>query len=354
MPRVEIPGIDVALCNCVYPSLALPKHACSTGPLVLGYMFAFGLYGILIVQVYMYSESFPETDPSSRLSVRNLTLPVTNSYGPGWGDTDTLLTIDWAWGPLPALNGILAGMAQSFYIWRIYSLSKSIYAPIFIALVMLTQVTVPSTMGLLYVMSLAIDSKASHESQVSIEGRGVDKLFALSPEITLWLAGSAACDMLITLSLVWVFSRQKKKTNFSRTSGIINRLIRYSVETGAVTTIGAVIEVTLWLTSRQWNIHFIFFLVIGKLYSNMLMATLNARAPMFRNENGGGGSSNGPSNSYWAENSRPQIANVGLNSRVGGVHISRTTNVAGDGPGDAIVMNDFDSGKLSDKAYTLT
>ncbi|KAJ7761120.1 hypothetical protein B0H16DRAFT_1719816 [Mycena metata] len=288
MPRVEIPGIDVALL---------------TGPLVLGYMFAFGLYGILIVQVYMYSESFPRDRPVIKALGKDIspspqpirieggcivwsmfllesiftlftTIAAWNQYGPGWGDTDTLLTIDWAWGPLPALNGILAGMAQSFYIWRIYSLSKSIYAPIFIALF-----TVSFYYGIV----------------VSIEGRGVDKLFALSPEITAlarWFdlvsykqtprlntrpLGSAACDMLITLSLVWVFSRQKKKTNFSRTSGIINRLIRYSVETGAVTTIGAVIEVTLWLTSRQWNIHFIFFLVIGKLYSNMLMATLNAR-----------------------------------------------------------------------------
>ncbi|KAJ7045927.1 hypothetical protein C8F04DRAFT_1066727 [Mycena alexandri] len=317
MPRVVIPGIDVALL---------------TGPLVLGYMFAFGLYGILIVQVYMYSEAFARDRAVIKALVWTMfflesvftlftTIAAWNQYGPGWGDTDTLLIIDWAWGPLPALNGVLAGMAQSFYIWRIYSLSKSIFLPIFIGLVMLTQVTVSFYYGIV----------------VSIQGRGVDKLFALSPEITLWLAGSAACDMLITLSLVWVFSRQKKKTNFARTSGIINRLIRYSVETGAVTSIGAVVEVTLWLTSRQWNIHFIFFLVIGKLYSNMLMATLNARAPMSRGEHSGGhGSSNGAVNSYWADASRPPIANVGLNSR-GGVHISRTTNVAGDA--DAIVMN---------------
>ncbi|KAJ7045914.1 hypothetical protein C8F04DRAFT_1249281 [Mycena alexandri] len=245
MPRVVIPGIHVALL---------------TGPLVLGYMFGFGLYGILIVQVYMYSELFPRDRPAIKALVWTMfclesvftlftTIAAWNQYGPGWGDTDTLLIIDWAWGPLPVLNGVLAGMAQSFYIWRIYSLSKLIILPILIGLVMLTQVIAALYFGIV----------------VSIQGRGIDKLFALSPEVTLWVAASAACDILITLSLVWVLSRQKKKINFARTSKIINRLIRYSVETGAVTSFLAVVDVVFWLTSRQWNFHFIFFLVIGKL-----------------------------------------------------------------------------------------
>ncbi|KAJ7187781.1 hypothetical protein C8R46DRAFT_1169 [Mycena filopes] len=332
MAPVVIPGIDVALL---------------TGPLVLGYMFAFGLFGILIVQVYMYSESFPKDRAVIKFIVWGMfilefvftlftTIAAWNQYGPGWGDTDTLLQIDWAWGPLPALNGILAAMAQGFYVWRIYSLSKSIVIPLVISSVIITQVTAAFYYGIV----------------VSIEGRGVDKLFALTPEITLWLVACAACDVLITCSLIWVFSRQKQKTNFARTSGIINRLIRYSVETGAVTSLGALIEVILWLTSRQWNIHFIFFLVIGKLYSNMLMATLNARAPMFRGELSSATTSGGPQSSFWADANRQQVATVGLSSRAGGgVHISRTTNVATDS--DAIVMNDF-SGKMSpDKSYSL-
>ncbi|KAJ7045916.1 hypothetical protein C8F04DRAFT_1249283 [Mycena alexandri] len=131
MPRVVIPGINVAFL---------------TGPLVLGYMFAFGLHGILIVQVYMYSELFPRDRPAIKALVWTMfflesiftlftTIAAWNQYGPGWGDTDTLLIIDWAWDPLPALNGILPGIAQSFYIWRIYSLTKLIILPILIGLV---------------------------------------------------------------------------------------------------------------------------------------------------------------------------------------------------------------------------
>ncbi|KAJ7045911.1 hypothetical protein C8F04DRAFT_1388464 [Mycena alexandri] len=315
MPRVVIPGIDVALL---------------TGPLVLGYMWSYCLYGILIVQIYMYSEAYPRDRAGIKAVVWGMfiletiftlfiTMAAWNQYGLGWGDTDTLVIIDWAWEPLPALNGVLAGIAQSFYIWRIWSLTKQLWLPIIIGLVTLTQVTVAFYYGIV----------------VSIEGRGVDKLFALTPEITLWLASTAAADVLITLSLVWIFSRQKQRTNFERTSGIINRLIRYSVETGAITSLGAIIEVTLWLTSHQWNIHFIFFLVLGKLYANMLMTTLNARAPMLRGEVPATGSI--PPNSFWADtHNSPPGTNLNLNTRV---HISHTVDVAKDV--DPIAMDDF-------------
>ncbi|KAJ7045905.1 hypothetical protein C8F04DRAFT_453434 [Mycena alexandri] len=319
MPPVVIPGINVALL---------------TGPLVLGYMFQFCLYGILIVQVYLWSEAFPKERTGIRALVWAMfllesiftlfcTIAAWNQYGPGWGDTDTLVIIDWSWEPLPALNGVLAGVAQSFYIWRIWSLSKKLWLPVMIGLVMATQVTVSFYYGIV----------------VSVEGRGVDKLFALTPEITLWLTATAATDVLITGSLVWIFSRQKQNTNFKRTSSLINRLIRYSVETGAVTSAGALIEVILWLTSHQFNIHFIFFLILGKLYSNMLMATLNARAPIFRGELSGERSTV-PSSSFWADmNGRTavgQVSNVKLNSR-GTVNISRTTETLKDG--DTIVMD---------------
>ncbi|KAJ7160889.1 hypothetical protein C8R46DRAFT_1105850, partial [Mycena filopes] len=269
------------------------------------------------------------------------TIAAWNQYGPGWGDTDTLIIIDWAWEPLPALNGVLAGMAQCFYIWRIWSLTKKIWLPIIIGMVMVTQVTVAFYYGIV----------------VSVEGRGVDKLFALTPEITLWLTATAATDVLITCSLVWIFSRQKKNTSFRRTSGVINRLIRYSVETGALTSAGALSEVILWLTLHQYNIHFIFFLILGKLYSNMLMATLNARAPLFRAGDSGssGDMSTGPISSFWADtttNSRTAVGHVPalkLNSR-GAVHISRTTETTKDV--DTIVMDvRHFNGTDEDKTY---
>ncbi|KAJ7194352.1 hypothetical protein GGX14DRAFT_679195 [Mycena pura] len=162
MAPVVIPGIDLPLI---------------TGPLVLGYMWSYCLYGILIVQVYMYSQTFTRDVTGVKVLVWSMflletvftlfiTIAAWNAYGPGWGDVDTLTIIDWSWDPLPGLNGILAGMAQSFYIWRIWRLTKKPWIPVFIACVsefvnnsvqvgvtpspqvMLTQVTVAMHWGI--------------------------------------------------------------------------------------------------------------------------------------------------------------------------------------------------------------
>ncbi|KAJ6534210.1 hypothetical protein B0H19DRAFT_1383439 [Mycena capillaripes] len=327
MAPVVIPGIDVPLL---------------TGPLVLGYMWGYCLYGMLIVQVYLYSEMFPKDRIGIKALVYSLflmetvftiftTIAAWDAYGPGWGDTDTLLKIDWSWEPLPEFNGVLATMAQSFYIWRIWTLTKSIWTPILIGCVMLTQMTAAFYFGI----------------KVSLEGLGVDKLFALSPEITLWLAGDAACDVFITVALVYIFSRQKRATKFQQTNGLINKLIRFSIETGTVTTSAALTHLILWLTCRQWNIHFIFFLTLGKLYSNVLVATLNSRATMFRSDST---VVTGRQTGLWLE--APGVNNVG--SRMGvNVQVSRATN-ASIGH-NTIVMNRFDAeddrNEGQDKSY---
>ncbi|KAJ7758181.1 hypothetical protein DFH07DRAFT_772647 [Mycena maculata] len=292
MAPVVVPGIDVPLL---------------TGPLVLGYMWGYFLYGILVVQVYLYSERFLKEGLGIKALVWSMftletiftiftTIAAWDNYGPGWGDTETLFVIDWSWAPLPVFNCILAAMAQSFYIWRIWRLTNKRWLPVLIGCVMLTQVTACLYYGIRHI-------------QIDVEGRSIEKLFALSPEITL--------------------SSRKRHTTFQRTSGVINRLIRFSVETGSVTSVGALVEATLWLTCRRWNFHFI-------LYSNMLMATVNCRAPTFQTDSMG--TSALPQSSFWAEPIKPARGpNLGSFS----VHISHTKTVTHDP--ETILMSDFSS-----------
>ncbi|KAJ7677042.1 hypothetical protein DFH06DRAFT_617475 [Mycena polygramma] len=258
------------------PGLDIPLL---TGPIVLGYMWNYWLYGILCIQVYLYSQAFPN-DPHGikavmwtmfileSVSTLFVTIGAWDQYGSGWGDINSLTVIDWSWIPLALLNPILAAIAQSFYIWRIWELSKRLWLCVIIGLVMLTQVTAGCYYGIV----------------LAIEHRGLDKALALSTEIAINAIASAGTDVLITVSLVWTFHGLKHQTRIRETHGIINRLIRFSVETGAVTTAAGTIHAVLWLSSHQWNIHFIFWLMLGKLYSNMLVATLNCRAPTVRKE----------------------------------------------------------------------
>jgi hypothetical protein len=78
--------------------------------------------------------------------------------------------------------------------------------------------------------------------------------------------------------MVTILFRAGNKTAFSQTNSIMAKLIKLTVETGMVTTIGAVTELIFFLVFRTNNMHFIPFLMLAKLYSNTLLATLNSRA----------------------------------------------------------------------------
>lgn len=55
-----------------------------------------------------------------------------------------------------------------------------------------------------------------------------------------------------------------------------------TVETGSLTAFCAVLELIFYLKWKENNVHMIPALVLSKLYSNTLVATLNSRNPQYR------------------------------------------------------------------------
>ncbi|KAJ6460012.1 hypothetical protein C8R45DRAFT_1030264 [Mycena sanguinolenta] len=322
-----IPGVDIAKL---------------TGPLVLGYMWSYMLYGVLVVQTYLYTEMFPNDRRGLKVLVWTMfffetlftvlmTVAAWEMFGSGWGDPSVILQFNWSWGILPLLSGVHSGMAQGFYIWRIWHLTRKLWVPAPIAIGVLIQLT-----GLYW---FAIKFNIAHWR--------ISSLPPLATAVTMWLVGSAACDVLITLTLTGILWRRKRETKFAETSGILNRLIRISVETGALTSVTAILEIILWLTFEQFYYHFIPFLILGKLYSNVLMATLNCRNPTFLHGSSqgvvtsqGGTTSIGhinPQPAFWSEpNDRTRVPGVKSGP---GVHVSR--NIYVDHPTDSVVMTNF-------------
>ncbi|KAK0201033.1 hypothetical protein DFS33DRAFT_1356566 [Desarmillaria ectypa] len=328
MAPVEIPGVNVPLL---------------TGPLVLGYMWGYGLFGILTVQMYIYYIHFNTKDDwKMRLYVWFIfilelvftifsTIAAWNQYGPGWGDINSILLIDWSWEPLPSLNGTISAMVQTFYVWRIYNLTKNIWISLFIEVVAIVQCIFAWYFGI----------------AVSVQGLHVESLKHLSPEVSVrtWLAGSAACDVMITATIVFVLYRANTRSNFSQTTSAVTKIIRFTVETGLLTSAAAVAELILWLTQSQYNIHFIGFLVLGKLYSNALVATLNSRALIFGSvhtgayTNSSGSAGAHTSNPFWDEGAKSQTHSIGTRSQT--VHVTRTTEVHDDDSHEMIVVSDL-------------
>ncbi|KAF7374104.1 hypothetical protein MSAN_00291500 [Mycena sanguinolenta] len=333
MAPVIIPGVPIARL---------------TGPMILGFMWSYMLYGVLLVQLYMYTEMFPNDRKGLKILVWVLfffetlftvlmTVAAWSMFGDGWGDVSILLQLNWSWGVLPLVSGVLSGLAQGFYIWRIWHLTKKLWLPVPIALAVLAQLVGLWWFGI----------------QWNIGLWHVSVLPPLSPGVTVWLGGSAVCDVLITAALTSVLWKRKKETKFAETSGVLNRLIRLSIETGALTSITATVETILWLGWEKWNYHFTLFLMLGKLYSNVLMATLNCRNPTFligTKASSAAGSSRGGDASvqtaFWSEpadaRARLPVVNVNPIPSRGAVHVSR--NIYTDGNPSAIVMTDFNNG----------
>jgi hypothetical protein len=68
-----------------------------------------------------------------------MTIAAWAMFGSGWGDPQAILQFNWTWGLLPLISGIHSGMAQGFYIWRIWHLTKKLWLPVPIALGVFTQ-----------------------------------------------------------------------------------------------------------------------------------------------------------------------------------------------------------------------
>jgi len=86
---------------------------------------------------------------------------------------------------------------------------------------------------------------------------------------------AAAGDVLIAIVLCSML--QKSRTGFKKSDTMINKLIIFTMNTGLLTSFCAVASLISILAAPNTFIYIAFFFNIGRLYSNTLMATLNAR-----------------------------------------------------------------------------
>ncbi|KAJ8087684.1 hypothetical protein PM082_006519 [Marasmius tenuissimus] len=242
-----------------------------TGPLLMGYLLNYGLYGVLCVQTYIYYTAFPNDRLSFRALVYTvfiidtiqtvmITYDVFQAFAYGYGDLDKLGRIGLFWFDLCFCDGIIAFLVQTFYAYRIRLLSDSkILLPGAIFIAAFVQMTGAITAG-----GLALGITYLSELR--------DRCFVGS---TMWLAGSAFCDILIAVSMAWVLSRAN--STYKETQDLIRRIIILTMETGTLTALAATADLIIFLGFPQLDVHVTFTLSLAKLYSNSLLVALNTR-----------------------------------------------------------------------------
>ncbi|KAF9524388.1 hypothetical protein CPB83DRAFT_610299 [Crepidotus variabilis] len=239
------------------------------GAAYIGVMLAAILHGVSIVQAWYYFGH-----QNDRWTIKGLVTAVmvfdtihqaliihtiysyTITY---WGEPEELDKLVWSLIVEVLFNGLTAFLVQSFLTLRIWRLSnRSILLTGFALCLVFAEFGV-----LLAYTGLALDFDTYEQ---------LAKLKALSITVN---ALAAAGDVMIAVTLCSIlhFSR----TGFHRSDTMINKLILYSVNTGVLTSLCAIGSLISIVFAGQTFYYIGFFFCIGRLYTNSLLATLNAR-----------------------------------------------------------------------------
>ncbi|KAJ8489892.1 hypothetical protein ONZ45_g13395 [Pleurotus djamor] len=269
------------------------------GPMLIGVLFNTILYGVLIVQAFIYHQTYRNFKLVSQL-VSTFYLSNRTHREPSWTRyfnpecyldatsqilylviLETLNTgfdIGLIYEPLIIKYGaaleripimlsadsiitvVIATPVQLFFARRIWILSNK---PKLIV-------------GVVVFLSISAFFGGSSVTICSALRPQFSQFFTYQGAVVTWLASSAAADIIIAASLV--VSLRGKKTGIKSTDDTLRRIIRLTVQTGMVTAIFATLDVILYLAVQGAAFNFIWDFPLSKLYTNSLLSTLNARA----------------------------------------------------------------------------
>jgi len=161
------------------------------------------------------------------------------------------------------ITAILTLLVHTFYAHRILMISRRNYfltTPIItLAILRLVSATVTTA----YLLKLHTFSAFKHD---------VRWIF------TIGLALSSAVDIMITTSLCVLL--QTSRSGLEKSNAAIDSLIKYTFETGALTCAATIASMLCWSINPGNLIFMGLHFVIGKLYANSLLVSLNTREGM--------------------------------------------------------------------------
>ncbi|KAI0676815.1 hypothetical protein C8Q78DRAFT_1073593 [Trametes maxima] len=240
------------------------------GPLLIGVILAAVMYGVSCSQMYYYFTRYPRDPWHIKLLV---TVVWTTdsihqaliSHSVYWylvteyGNPKALFMLTRSIIIEVLFNGFTGVFVQTFFAARIWKLSGGkLYLVIPVAILIAGE----------FAVSLAYTVKALHYHTFA----DLTQIKGLSISINVF---AAAGDVVIATILCTIlhFSR----TGFSKSNTLINRLMVFAVNTGLLTSVCACLSLITILSLPDTFIYITFFFLVGRLYCNSLMATLNAR-----------------------------------------------------------------------------
>ncbi|KAF9463571.1 hypothetical protein BDZ94DRAFT_604012 [Collybia nuda] len=241
------------------------------GPLVVGYLLHWGLFGTLNVQIYLYYEAFPADKLTYKLFVYGLyavelvqtilvSLDAFDVFGYGFGDMRSLMAMHHNWLIVPIMSGLVALASQTFYAHRIFLLSESWKIPSLIITISLLGAVGGVVTGTFNVLNG--DLGEIHDRDTSIS-------------LGIWGSAAAFSDIMIAVCMTYYLA--KHDSGFRRTHAIVSKFIRLTIETGSATAVTAIVNLIIFYSFPGRLYYSTSGMIITKLYANSILVVLNAR-----------------------------------------------------------------------------
>ncbi|KZV90700.1 hypothetical protein EXIGLDRAFT_837636 [Exidia glandulosa HHB12029] len=235
----------------------------------IGTLLAMTLYGISLQQMHHYFRTYKQDPAWTKLTVLSVLLIETAmvildiyflymSLISQFGFVKTVISGGGVFAANRALTGATATIVQIFFAWRVYVLSRQYIVPAVIVLL--------SFVG--FGGCLALTVVLAHSRY--------DAYDMFEREAYIWAVSTVAADVVITTAMVWTLSR--RKTGYQGSDDQVDKIIKLTLQTGALCTTWAIIDLALFAAMGRRNSgHLAFQVTIPKLYALSLMATLNSR-----------------------------------------------------------------------------
>ncbi|KAH0826381.1 hypothetical protein J3R83DRAFT_5346 [Lanmaoa asiatica] len=180
------------------------------------------------------------------------------------------------------VSGFFAAWAVDlFFVWRIWQLSNQALICIFLVRYLLDsllrrkvmywdQAVLPTARTAVGIVNTIISFKDTAVAEF---------LTKLYPTLVAGWALAAVADSLIAITLCYYLHKQR--SGMKRTDHIINTLLLYTINTGALTSLFAIL-VIITFVALPGNLYFTAFVQVqSKLYAISMLASLNARKKTF-------------------------------------------------------------------------
>ncbi|KAF8879702.1 hypothetical protein BD779DRAFT_1122766 [Infundibulicybe gibba] len=249
------------------------------GAMEIATFISLALCGIVVAQGYSYYHHFTTDRPFLKIMVGAvLALEVSHSIATAYAIYDFTITLA-AVAVTPAdtnalstailLETLITAIVQSFFAYRIRSLSGNLY----ISSLSWILCFLRFLGGIVLTVKGFLD--ISRESFLDVYLALEDTFGWL---ITLTLSIGAAADLIIAASLCYYLNRLMSPVTMRRTAQIVDRLISWTIQTGLVTSMASVAAVICFqVMKHNWGIWMAIYTVLAKLYSNSLLLSLNLR-----------------------------------------------------------------------------